>query len=170
MKTLTELMDILAKALENEDYLLNFPYEKDPTLKITCTVWGEEIYPYTRDVGPAEYADDEYTVEYDYDKDGLMECLKTSLQDEEEEVVANLIPKVNEDILNNFVETFIGSLTNIYYKDVEEYFYDDAQEQAQDEYDDDCSSRRADAEVDRYENSLEDREQDYYDRVSDLYW
>lgn len=157
MRTLTELMNILAKALKNEDYLLDYPYEDEPTLEITCTVWGEEIYPFVRDVGPAEYADDEYTVKYDYDKDDLVDCLKTSLQNEKEEVVAKIISKVNEYLLNEFIETFIGSLTEIYYKDVVDYFYDDAAEQAQEEYDEELESSRADAEIDAAEEAAEAR-------------
>lgn len=172
LKTKEELFRILKKVATDPEYLDEFSYEDEPEVSITCTVWGEEIYPFVRDVGPAEYAEDEYTIDFEYDKDDLISFLTENIEfiDENGDDVAKAVYDLDDgDILYNFCETFISSLSSIYMEEITDHYYDDAQEQAQEAYDEECDSARADAEVDRYESSLEDREQEYYERAADYY-
>lgn len=172
LKTKEELFEILKKVATDPEYLDEFSYEDEPEISITCTVWGEEIYPFVRDVGPAEYAEDEYTIDFEYDKDDLITFLTENIEfiDENGDDVVKIVYDLDSgDTRYNFCETFLSSLTSLYMEEIIDHYYDDAQEQAQEAYDEDRESAREAAEVDRWESSLEDREQDYYERAADYY-
>ena len=150
-----DLLDILLRSLRDPKVLDEYESEQLTIHYETITVWGDEIYPASWD-GPAEYAEiDNYEFDYEPDYDEISEYLADRLQDEEE--IVNLITEIDDDLVIDWEDKFIVSLSLLYEEDIVDKFYENAEEDAQEDYNQRCEDAKADAEEARYEAMMESR-------------